>query len=146
MAPLHLCHIGHKSAAYLPALFNLPLNDSIIPDCCRQSIIIPLVKIGKNLSPSASYRPVNHLIPLADILERLSNPLLTSVLKLSDQVVGPQWLFELTYAILEGFNRQKPAKRTVAVSIDPSRASECVRSDRFVHDSVSMNVLNVLIR
>ncbi|VDK45106.1 unnamed protein product [Dibothriocephalus latus] len=35
-------------------------------------------------------------------------------------------------AILEGFNQQKPASRTLAVSIDLSRAFDCNRHDRFL--------------
>ncbi len=153
LAPIHLRHIGPKVAAYLAALFNLSLATSIIPDRWRQSIIIPLVKAGKDPSLAASYRPIALLSPLAKILERLLHPILTSAADLSSHQHGfrsgrgtTTALFELSDAILEGLNQQKPASRTVAVSIDLSRAFDCVRHDQLLQDLVSLNLPTGLVR
>ncbi|VDK47555.1 unnamed protein product [Dibothriocephalus latus] len=103
------------------------------------------VKAG---SLATSDYPIPLLIALATILERLLHPILTSAGNLSSYQQchrsgrdTPRTLFELSDAILEGFNQQKPALGTTAVLIDLSRAFDCV-----LWDLVSLNIPTGLVQ
>ena len=78
---LHLKHLGDHGVAFLTSIFNLSLATGLVPDIWKQSVIIPLLKPGKDPSVSTSYRPVSLLSPAIKIMERLLLPSLTEHLE-----------------------------------------------------------------
>ena len=61
IATIHLKHIGPFGIKHLTTIFNLSLQTCTIPDIWKHSTIIPLLKPGKPVPESTSYRPVSLL-------------------------------------------------------------------------------------
>ena len=71
----HLKHLGPRATAYLTALFfNDSVNSSRIPAIWKSSIVIPILKPGKDTSQGTSYRPISLICPAAKVLEALILP------------------------------------------------------------------------
>ena len=107
----------------------------------KNSIIIPLLKPGKDPAESKSYRPVSLLCPAAKILERLILPELTEHLPIPNFQHGfrknhstVSALNDLNQDITRGFNQKKPADRTVLLQIDLSKAFDMVSHDKLLND------------
>jgi hypothetical protein len=138
---LHLKHLGPLGLEYLTNIFNLSLQHSKIPQIWKNSIIIPLLKPGKDPAESKSYRPVSLLCPAAKILERLILPELTEHLPIPNFPHGfrknhstSSALNDLNQDITRGFNQKKPADRTVLLQIDLSKAFDMVSHDKLLND------------
>ena len=68
---LHLKHFGARAIAYLTDLYNLSVSRADIPAIWKSAIIIPVLKPGKPVNDSKSYRPISLLSPCIKVLERL---------------------------------------------------------------------------
>ena len=141
IATVHLKHLGPYGIKYLTSIYNLSMKTSTIPDIWKTSTIIPLLKPGKPAEESTSYRPVSLLCPAIKILERILLPTLTDHLPIPDIQHGFRArhstvtaLHEFTEAIAGGFNKKKPADRTLLVQIDLSKAFDMVSHEKLLKD------------
>ena len=133
LAPEHFKHLGGRAVKYLTALFNLSVGNSDIPAIWKQALILPIAKPGKPASQGSSFRPISLLCPAAKILERLLLPQITEALQPADFQHGfrPRRstvtaLLPITNLISEGFNQNKPPRRSVVVALDLSKAFDSV--------------------
>ena len=138
---IHLKHYGPAATAYLTALFNLSLKTSTIPDIWKQSVIVPLLKPGKDPEAGKSYRPVSLLSPAIKVLERLLLPTHNTHLQPADTQHGfrPKHstvtaLHQLNHAIAKGVNRKRPPQRTMVVALDLSKAFDSVSHNKLITD------------
>ena len=114
---------------------------SIIPDIWKSSVIIPLLKPGKNPQESNSYRPVSLLCPAIKILERLILPTLNNSLNIPVFQHGfrknhstVSALNDFNDQVASGFNKNRPPDRTVLLQIDLSKAFDMVSHDKLLND------------
>ena len=136
---LHLKHLGKEGISYLTKIFNLSIKHSQIPAIWKQSIIIPLLKPGKDPADSKSYRPVSLLCPAIKILERLALPMLNSHLKIPSFQHGFRKnhstitaLNDFNEQVCDGFNKKQPPDRTLLVQLDLSKAFDMVNHDKLL--------------
>ena len=122
-------------------MFNLSIQASSIPAIWRTSTIIPLLKPGKPAEDSTSYRPVSLLCPATKVLEQHILPTLNQNLKIPDFQHGFKAqhstisaLHDFTESIASGFNKKKPAYRTLLVQIDMSKAFDMVSHEKLTND------------
>ena len=142
---IHLKHLGPLATQYLTYLFNISLSENIIPQIWKNSKIAPLPKPNKDLKQSTSYRPISLLCPAVKILERLVHPIFTKHLPNAKHQHGfrpfhstTTALSTLEFYISDGFNQNRPPKRTVLATLDLSKAFDvvCHRSlVELVHDT-----------
>jgi hypothetical protein len=57
----HLKHLGPIAIDYLTNIFNISINQNIIPQIWKLSKIIPILKPSKDPNDSSSYRPISLL-------------------------------------------------------------------------------------
>ena len=150
---LHLKHIGPLGIKYLTNLFNISIQTSSIPAIWKTSTIIPLLKPGKPSDDSTSYRPVSLLCPSIKILERLILPTLNENLDIPQFQHGfraqhstVSALHDFTESIAAGFNKKKPADRTLLVQIDLSKAFDMVSHEKLLLDLNNSNLPKGIIR
>ncbi len=143
----HLKHLGQAGLNYLTSLFNLSIASCKIPSIWKTSTIIPLPKPGKDLLLSDSYRPISLLCPAIKVLESLLLPHLNQNLPLQEHQHGfrPQHstvsaLLNITDTIANGFNRPKPAHRTIIVALDLSKAFDSISHQKLLNKIVSTNL------
>ena len=141
LATVHLKHIGPKGLQFLTDLFNLSVATSTIPAIWKSSIVVPLLKPQKPADDSGSYRPVSLLCPAIKILERLLLPTLTEHLPVPTHQHGFRAkhstvtaLNEFNLKVSEGFNKNKPADRTVLLQVDLSKAFDMVSHEKLLKD------------
>ena len=153
ISALHLKHIGPEGIKYLTRTINLSLNQCKIPSIWKSSTIIPLPKPGKDPGESKSYRPVSLLCPSIKILERLLLPLLQKHLKIPAHQHGFRPLHstvtalqDLNNSIADGFNKKKPAERTVLLQIDLSKAFDMVNHDKLLLKLLDSSLPDAVIR
>jgi hypothetical protein len=141
MSNLHLKHLGQKGIEYLTQIFNLSVQNSVIPDIWKQSFVIPLLKPGKDKGDSNSYRPVSLLCPAIKILERLILPTLQENLPIPDFQHGFRQLHstvtalnEFNIQVSDGFSKKRPPDRTVLLQLDLSKAFDMVNLDKLLKE------------
>jgi hypothetical protein len=133
LCALHLKNLGPHGITFLTKVFNQSLATCKIPAIYKTSIVIPLLKPNKPAHDWSSYRPVSLLCPAVKILEACILPILKSHLAPQTHQHGFRSLHSTNTALLEissavagGFNRKKPADRTVLVTLDLSKAFDMV--------------------
>ena len=67
----HLLYGSSVLAVPLSALFTSILRHGFMPDCLRDSIVIPVPKSNKDSTKSLNYRPISLSSTLSKVLERL---------------------------------------------------------------------------
>ena len=141
MTNLHLKHLGKAGIKYLTDIFNISVAESKIPDIWKHSIIIPLLKPGKDKGESNSYRPVSLLCPAIKILERLLLPTLNENLEIPNFQHGFRAqhstvtaLNEFNIQVSNGFGKNNPPDRTVLLQLDLSKAFDMVSLDKLIQD------------
>ena len=147
LSPIMLKNIGPKAINYLTNIFNLCLEQSVIPNIWKTGKIIPLLKPGKSADKGPSYRPVSLLSPAVKILEALLLPAISQAVQLADHQHGFRKgrstgtaLQSILDHINTGLNRKPPVHRTVCVAIDLSRAFDTVDHTILLND---INMLNL---
>ena len=138
---LHLKHLGAEAIGYLTDIFNLSIKTSQIPQIWKCSVIIPLLKPGKDRNDSNSYRPVSLLCPAIKIMERVILPILDECLPVPDVQHGFRKMHSTVTAlhdfnqdICRGFNKKKPSQRTILLQLDLSKAFDMVSHDKLLAD------------
>ena len=136
---LHIKHLGPRGLQYLTHLFTLSLRSADIPAIWKQAAIIPIPKAGKPADLGTSYRPISLLCPAAKVMEKLLLPQLTNHLQLADSQHGFRRqrstisaLLPLAHKVATGFNKSKPADRTVLMAIDFSKAFDTVNHTKLL--------------
>ena len=66
----HLKHLGPLAVEYLRDIYNLTVNENIIPQIWKTSKIVPILKPRKNSNEGSSYRPISLLSSVAKTLEK----------------------------------------------------------------------------
>jgi hypothetical protein len=130
---LHLKHLGPVGLGYLTDLFNLSVKDAVILAIWKVALILLVPKPEKPTDQGSSFKPISLLSPAIKILERLLLSAVTSFLQAAPSQHGFRQNRSTTMALLllcnlisEGFNRNKPAARSVFVAIDISKAFNTV--------------------
>ena len=114
---------------------------------------MPILKPGKYPTEGVSYLPIKLLCPASKILERLILPYLNEHLVIDNSQHGfragrspTSALLPLVSAVIDGFNEQKPAKRTVVVSLDLSKAFDSVKHDRLLRKLSGTSLPHNIVR
>ena len=151
MSPIMLKKIGPKGISYLTHVFNRAVNTSSIPQSWKTGKIIPLLKPKKSFEVSKSYRPISLLSPLAKVLEKIILPDLEAAMPLKDHQHGFRRsrstvtaLQETVNFIERGLNSKKPARRTVLVAIDLSKAFDTVSHEILLMKILDLNICHTL--
>jgi hypothetical protein len=104
-------------------LFNLSVSCANIPAVWKSANIIPILKPGKPASDRKSYCPISLLSPVAEILECLLLPFVTTDLPKYKSQHGFAAFHSTTSALLpivtkavNGFNKKKPPTCTATVA------------------------------
>ena len=139
MSTAHLKHLGPAALSYLIEIFHLSLSKCQIRAIWKSSIIVPLLKPGKDTGLSESYRPVYLLCPASKILEKWLQPTILKHFNFAAHQHGFRSkhstvtaLCDIATAISNGFNKKKPADRTVLVAIDLSKAFDTVKHSKLL--------------
>ena len=139
LSVIHLKHLGPVARRYLTDLFNLSVANADMPAIWKSALVLPVLKPGKTPTECVSFRPISLLSPASKILERLLLPFLNRHLVLDDSQHGfragrspTSALLPLVTTVANGFNKEKPPLRTVAVAIDISKAFDTVNHDRLL--------------
>jgi hypothetical protein len=140
----HLKHLGPTAIVYLTKLYNLSLNHNVIPQIWKVAKVVPIPKPGKDLNQGSSYRPISLLSPLAKTLEKIILPHLTdNVPNISSQHGFKKKhstitaLQEINHIITSGLNKKPPPDRTIAITIDMSKAFDTVNHHRLINKLLS---------
>ena len=136
----HLKHLGPLAINYLTQIFNLSLNQNIIPQIWKLAKIIPIPKPNKDPGIGTSYRPISLLSPIAKIMEKIILPHITENIQINPHQHGFKThhstttaLHQLTNQITKGFNKLQPPDRTIIVSLDLSKAFDTVNIHTLIY-------------
>ena len=111
-------------------LFNTIFSQGVFPDSWKISIVVPILKPGKDPNVTTSYRPISLTSCLCKLLEKMINDRLMWYLEINDRIPPQQagfrrhrnttdHLVELETTIQEAINRRQ---HTVAVFFDINKA------------------------
>ena len=138
---IHLKHLGSEALCYLTKIFNISISTWTLASIWKQSTIIPLLKPGKPVNDSKSYRPISLLCPASKILEKCLLSTIQKHLKCKQHQHGfrrnhstTSALNEISAAITDGFNKTPPAERTLLVALDLSKAFDLVSHNILLAD------------
>ena len=133
MSTLHLKKFALGAINYLTNIFNLSISTGQIPEIWHKTMIIPILKPGKDNDIGKNWRPISLLCPAAKTLEKL---LLTKILTHipfhpAHHGIRPKHstctaLSTINAAIAAGLTRKKPAHRTVLVALHLTAAFDNV--------------------
>jgi hypothetical protein len=138
---------------YLKDLFNLSVNNNIIPQIWKLAKIIPILKPLKDPNDGNSYRPISLLSPIAKTLEKLILPSITNNIPNLDFQHGFKEnhstitaLHKINSKIAEGFNKKRKPDRTVIVSLDMSKAFDTVNIHTLLQKISNTKIPNKIIK
>jgi hypothetical protein len=141
----HLKHLGPIAITYLTKLFNIALNQNIIPAVWKLAKIVPISKPNKDPGVGASYRPISLLSPISKLLEKIILPTITTNIPKIEHQHGfkphhstTTALHNLTNQIVTGFNNKKPPKRTIAF--------DTINLHTVIHKLTNTNIPNTIIK
>ena len=133
----HLKNLGPLATEHLTALYNDSLKSCRLPSIWKTSLVIPILKPGKDSSQGTSYRPISLLYPADKVLEALILPYINEFLSPAKEGFRPRHsttsaLLQLTIDIETGFNQRKSPHRPVYVAIDLTAAFDTVSHDTLI--------------
>jgi hypothetical protein len=153
LTALHLKHLGPAGIGFLTDLFNLSVRDAVVQAIWKTALVLLIPKPGKPVDKGASYRPISLLSPVVKILERVLLPSLTAALQASPTQHGFRpdrstitASLPLASQVSEGFSCNKPAKHTVAVAIDISKAFDSVDTTCLLQQISNSDLHHNLVR
>ena len=149
----HLKHLGPIALKYLTKMFNLAVNNNIIPHVWKLAKIIPIPKPGKDPQQGTSHRPISLLSPIVKTLEKI---ILTQI-KHNLPAVHHQHGFKEKHStttalqllynrISAGFNKRKPPDRTIVVALDMSKAFDTVHLHQLINKISSQSIPPKIIK
>jgi ribonuclease HI len=154
--PTFLKNLGEIAMEELLAICNHSFKTAEIPAVWRHAIIIPILKKGKPSSKMDSYRPISLTSCVAKTLERMINNRIYYIAEtkgwLSKSQTGFRKLrstedqvIRITQSISDSF-QSKPAKRTMMVLIDYSKAYDRVWRQDLLLDMIDLGLPMQLVK
>ncbi|GFX86668.1 RNA-directed DNA polymerase from mobile element jockey [Trichonephila clavipes] len=127
-----IVHFGEIAKKYLLNIFITSWRSGKLPKIWKSSVIIPILKPGKDATSCKSYRPISLTCILCKLMERIIHSHLIKFLTEQNFLHFYQTayranhstvdqLFYLSQTIINGF-QEKPHEKTVAVFLDLSSA------------------------
>jgi hypothetical protein len=148
----HLKRLGPLAIQYLTQIYNISLNQNIIPQIWKLAKIISIPKPNKDQGIGTSYRPISLLSPIAKIMEKIILPQITQNIPDTPHQHGfkaqhstTTALHQLTNQITQGFNKPQPPDRTIVVSLDLSKAFDTVNIHKLIHKLHETNIPPTII-
>ena len=143
MSSLLLKKLAHSIINYITNIINLSISTGQISEIWHNTIIIPILKTGKDNNIGKKWRPISLLCPAAKTLDKLllSKILIHIPFNPAQHGLQPRHstciaLSTNTTDIATGFSRKKPTHRTVLVALDLTAA----------FDNVDTNMLSTIRR
>ena len=143
-----LKHLPPISKQYLLDFFNRLWTEGSFPQDWKTSIILPILKVGKDQSDPKNYRPISLTSNICKLIERMVNNRLIWFLEKSQKLSPQQYGFRpgrttidpiaaLTTDILNGF---KEKKTTTAVFFDFEKAFDTISRNTIISNLKEMGV------
>src|SRR6476619_1841822 len=136
----HLKHLGPLVINYLTEIFNLSLNQNIIPQIWKLAKNIRISKPNEDPGLGTSYRPISLHSPIAKMMEKIILPYITANIPNNPHQHGFKThhststaLHQLTNQITQGFNKPQPPDCTIVVSLDLSKVFDTVNIPSLLH-------------
>ena len=82
-----LQHLGNSALGTLLDIFNISWRHNQFPQCCKEAIMIPILKKGKNRSKVLSYRPISLTRSCCNLMERKINTRMQMYIE-SENIIG----------------------------------------------------------
>ena len=124
-----------------------------LPSIWKASLVIPILKPGKNSSQGTSYRPIQLLCPAVKVLEALILPSINEFISPAKDQHGFRPRYSTTSALLQrttdiktGFNQRKPPHCTVCVAIDVTADFDTVSHDTLISKIAGSSLPPAIIR
>ena len=141
---LHLKHLGPQAMKHLAKLFTYTINTNTIPQIWKTAKIIPIPKPNKDKNQGKSYRPISLLSNIAKTLERIILNRIQEYLPKKKFQHGYKKkhstttaLQKITQTIADGFNKERPPKRTIMIAVDMSRAFDVVNHNMLIEKIIN---------
>jgi hypothetical protein len=137
-----LRHLGPKAKNKLLSVVNESWIQSRLPNEWRSSVVIPILKQGKDPTEPKSYRPISLTSTLCKLTERMIHSRLIIWLEQNHKLDRFQTAYrsghsiedQLMYfveGVIDGF-QHKPTKRTAAIFLDMSAAFDKVWTNKLI--------------
>ena len=114
-------------------MYNISLNNNIIPHTWKLANIIPTPKPNKDMNIGTSYRPISLLSVIAITLEKTLLPYITHNIPhiytqhdFKSNHSTSTALHNINNTIATGFNQKKTPERTITVALDMIKALDTV--------------------
>ena len=148
--PSFLKNLGTLAKQELLDLFNESFRTAYIPSIWKHAIIIPILKAGKPASQLSSYRPISLTSCMVKVLERMIGSRLYYLAETEEWFCKTQagfrkqqstedQILRFVQNVSDGF-QEKPAKRTIMVQLDYSKAYDRVWRQRLLLDMIEIGV------
>ena len=148
--PSFLKNLGTLAKQELLDLFNESFRTANIPSIWKHAIIIPILKAGKPASQLSSYRPISLTSCMVKVLERMIGSRLYYLAETEEWFCKTQagfrkqqstedQILRFVQNVSDGF-QEKPAKRTIMVQLDYSKAYDRVWRQRLLLDMIEIGV------
>ena len=128
---------------------TLSYSQCKIADTWKHGIIIAILKPNKDATLASSYRPITLLSTAFKVIERLILNLITPDIPLAPTQHGFRsghstntLLTKLTQDMTEGFNHNRPHKRTLLIAIDISKAFDATPRHLLINKIYNTNLHN----
>ena len=133
MSTHHLKKLAHGAIKYLTNIFNLSISTGQIPEIWHKSVIIQILKSGKDNNIGKIWRPISLLCPAAKMLEKLLLPKILTHIPFHHAQHGFRpihskctALSTITADIAAGFSRKK---------VCSSNSTRRARSHKYIRQS-----------
>ena len=147
MSTQYLKRLDHGAINYFTNIFNLSNSTGQIPEIWHKSIIILILKPGKDNNIGMNWRPISLLWPAAKTLEKLLLVKILTHIPLHPAQHGIRTKHStctptatITVDIAAGFSRKKPANRTVLVTLDLTSAFGNVNHQKLLDCVYNTNI------
>ena len=148
--PSFLKNLGTLAKQELLDLFNESFRTANIPSIWKHAIIIPILKAGRPASQLSSYRPISLTSCMVKVLERMIGSRLYYLAETEEWFCKTQagfrkqqstedQILRFVQNVSDGF-QEKPAKRTIMVQLDYSKAYDRVWRQRLLLDMIEIGV------
>ena len=128
-------------------MYNTALNSNTKPHLWKRAISIPIPKLNKDHNIGTNYRPISLLSPIAKTLKKTLLPYTTENISMNFHQHGFKHkdsthtaLHNICHQITKGFNNPRPPQRTVAVTLDISKAFDIINIHKLIHKLTLTNI------
>ncbi len=154
--PAFLKNLGEEAMKELLDITNTSFKKALVPGVWRTAIIIPILKLGKPASEIESYRPISLTSCVVKLIERMVGSRLYYIAETKGWFTNTQagfrkqqctedQILRIVQAVSDGF-QNKPAKRTVMLMIDYSKAYDRVWKEDLLLEMLDIGVPLMLLK